>query len=297
MDPVHHDPLPISARRTMRLVDGCGGRGVALAPDMVGPAPGLPAEVWLRGTIGPGRRIAIVGARAATNDAMRFARTLAERLAAEGRVVVSGGAMGIDAAAHEGALAAGGQTIAVLGTGVDEVYPVRHASLFHRIAESGALVSPFAPGTPPRAHHFPKRNPIIAAMAEAVVVVEAGARSGSLGTAAAARTFGRALWARAGSPGCDALIVERAARGCADVDALVEALFDREVVLDRVPLALDATHAALQQPATADELAAASGRAVADVLADLMELEILRRAIRLDDGRYLAFPPPADLKE
>jgi DNA processing protein len=127
--------------------------------------------------------VAIVGARAATHYGRTVARDLAARLARAGLVVVSGLAVGVDAAAHEGALEAGGLTVAFQACGPDRVYPAVHRGLADRIARAGAVVSELPPGTPPRSPHFPLRNRLISASSLAVVVVEARQRSGSLITA------------------------------------------------------------------------------------------------------------------
>lgn len=172
----------------------------------------LGAELWVRGAVptidGAHSAVAIVGARAASRRAVEQAHALAQQLAAQGVIVVSGGALGVDAAAHRGALAApGGLTVAVLGTGVDVAYPVRNRALFEAIAAGrGALLSPFPPGTPPVRWQFPRRNRVIAALVHGVVVVEAQARSGALSTARAAHRLGRRVMACPGSPGCDALL-------------------------------------------------------------------------------------------
>jgi DNA processing protein len=169
-----------------------------------GEATGLPEPGSLR-TRGawpppPGPRVAIVGARRPSPYGEAVAERLAADLAAAGVVVVSGLAVGVDAAAHEGALGRGGCTLAVLGTGVDVVYPARNADLAARILESGgALVSQFPDGTPPRRGHFPRRNWTIAALCHAVVVVEAAEGSGSLITAEAALSLHREVLAVPGS--------------------------------------------------------------------------------------------------
>jgi DNA processing protein len=167
-----------------------------------------PEGLWYLGRLPQAgeRRFAVVGARAARRAGCDLARDLARELVQEGAVIVSGGAFGIDAAAHEGALAEGAATFAVLGCGTDVVYPDRHRELFDRIAKSGGLLSEYPPGTPPRAGQFPARNRLIAGLAEAVIVVEAAFRSGALITARLALTLGRPLFAVPGSPGTDALI-------------------------------------------------------------------------------------------
>jgi DNA processing protein len=168
-----------------------------------------------------GSVVAIVGARAATMVAMKRAHALARHLGARGVHVVSGGALGIDGAAHRGALAGGGTTTVVLGSGLDVAYPDRHGALFDRIVRAGgALVSLLDDDMPPRRGTFLQRNPLIAALAEVVVVVEADVRSGSLSTARAGRELGRVVAAWPGSRGCDRLLADGAAivEGAEDVD-------------------------------------------------------------------------------
>ena len=146
--------------------------------------------------------IALVGARSSTAGGEANAEAFARALAGHGLVVVSGLALGIDAAAHRGALAAGSAgagTVAVIGTGIDRIYPARNATLAREIAASGAIVSEFALGTPPLPHNFPRRNRLIAGLAEGVLVVEAALGSGSLITARLAAEHGREVYAIPGS--------------------------------------------------------------------------------------------------
>lgn len=168
--------------------------------------------------------VAIVGSRRATAEGMALAEGLARELAARGVVIVSGGALGIDTAAHRGALAGGGVTVAVLGTGADVIYPERNRTLFAQIAERGALISMFPAGTPPRPGNFVARNALIAGLAGAVVVVEAAERSGSLSTARHALAQGRVVCAVPGSPGAHQLIGHgaRPVTSAADVLAALE---------------------------------------------------------------------------
>jgi DNA processing protein len=162
-----------------------------------------PPELYVRGRIE--RRdveaIAIVGSRDASPYGLATAERLGRELASAGITVVSGLAIGIDAAAHRGALAGGGRTIAVLGSGIDTIYPHRHRRLADEIAESGAVVSEFPHGTPPRAWHFPLRNRIVSGLSLGVVVVEATEKSGSLITARLALEQGRAVLAVPGEAG------------------------------------------------------------------------------------------------
>ncbi|SRR6056297_3560785 len=153
-------------------------------------------------------QVAIVGSRAATAGGLEIATRFARELAGAGLVVTSGLAAGIDGAAHRAALAAGGRTIAVAGTGPDRVYPARHRDLAHEIVDNGCVVTPFAPGVGPRPGHFPARNRIISGMSLGTVVVEAGVRSGSLITARLAGEQGREVFAVPGS------IHNPVARGC-----------------------------------------------------------------------------------
>lgn len=183
-----------------------------------------PAELAVRGRLRPCERaVAIVGARAADARYVEAAYELARSLVARGVLVLSGGAVGVDAAAHRGALAgargpdAPGSTAAVLGCGLGVTYPEQHADLFRDIcARGGALVSQFEHDAPPRSWHFSRRNETLAALADAVVVVGASVRSGALQTAAAARKLRRLVAAVPGSPGCQSLI----ASGATEVESV-----------------------------------------------------------------------------
>jgi DNA processing protein len=195
------------------------GRGAAEYPALLLAVPTAPATLHVRGVLidGDTLAVAVVGSRRATPYGLVAAETLAADLAARGVTIVSGLARGIDTAAHRGALRVGGRTIAVLGSGVDVVYPPENARLADEIAASGALVSQFAPGTPPLPHHFPTRNAVIAGLSLAVVVVEAAERSGSLITARLAAELGREVLAMPGratapeSRGANRLIQDGAA--------------------------------------------------------------------------------------
>ncbi len=162
-----------------------------------------PVCLWVRGgwplaeTLG--RSVAVVGARAATSYGNHVATEMAYGLANRGWTVVSGGAFGIDAAAHRGAMAAGGVTVAVLACGVDRPYPAAHASLFERIAEDGLLISEWPPGADPHRHRFLIRNRVIAALTLGTVVVEANARSGARQTLNRAAQLGRVTMAVPGA--------------------------------------------------------------------------------------------------
>jgi DNA processing protein len=156
-----------------------------------------PPPLYVRGTItaDDALAVAIVGSRRATPYGLDVAERLAADLAGRGITIVSGLARGIDTAAHRGALAARGRTIAVLGCGTDVIYPPENRALAGQIEGQGALVSQFAPGTPPKPWHFPARNRTLAGLALGVVVVEAGERSGALITAGLAGDLGREVFA------------------------------------------------------------------------------------------------------
>lgn len=251
--------------------------------------PGLPERLSLlgwkrplhvRGTLDDGPAVAIVGARAATADGMQRAFDLAHHLASKGVRIVSGGALGIDGAAHRGALAGGAPTTVVLGSGVDVHYPARHSDMFEMVvAAGGALVSMQANGTQPRPGMFPQRNPLIAALADVVIVVEADVRSGSLSTARAAAELGRVVAACPNSRGCERLLALGA--------ALVETGADAEAALAgtprfRAPEPLDATSTQVAEAIAAgtrgvDALVRETGLPVRDVLRALSVLETSAR--------------------
>jgi DNA processing protein len=152
--------------------------------------------------------IAVVGTRAPTAYGRQWTQKVSAALAQAGCVVVSGLATGIDGIAHQACLEAGGKTVAVLGTGVDQVYPAHHRPLYQRILEQGVVLSEYPPGTPPAKEHFPQRNRIIAGLCRATLVMEAPERSGALITAQLANHYGREVYALPGN------IDTAAARGC-----------------------------------------------------------------------------------
>ena len=161
-----------------------------------------PALLYVRGHLQPEtRRVAVVGSRNADEQGLEIARSFGDAFARAGVTVVSGGARGIDTAAHEGTLWGSGATVAVLGSGIDVVYPPENGELFDRIARgSGAVVSEFPPGTPPAPNNFPRRNRTIAGLSDAVVVVRAALQSGALITANHAAQANREILAVPGDP-------------------------------------------------------------------------------------------------
>jgi DNA processing protein len=252
--------------------------------------------------------VAIVGARVASAAGQRFARGLAAELGDNGLSVVSGMARGIDAAAHEGALATG--TVAVLGGGIDDIYPPEHGDLHRRIREDGCLVSESPPGRGATARDFPRRNRIISGLSRAVVVVEAELRSGSLITARLAAEQGREVLAVPGSPldprakGTNDLIRQGAAlcEGAEDVLRALENLRgfrepDRarfsgapaeadEALRSRIAALLSPT------PVSRDELVRAAVAPAPAVFAALVELALAGRAELLPGGMAAAAEPP-----
>jgi DNA processing protein len=164
-------------------------------PPALRDIPRAPTRLWTRGdrTALDVAAVAVVGTRRASGYGVAMARRIARTLAQAGACVLSGLAAGVDAAAHDGALGAGGRTCAALGTGIDVVFPAAHAGLQERIAAEGLLVSQFPPGTQPFNYNFPKRNALIATLARAVIVIEAPVNSGALITVRAARSLGRTV--------------------------------------------------------------------------------------------------------
>jgi DNA processing protein len=248
--------------------------------------------------------LAVVGSRSATPQGLANARAFAAALSQQGWMIVSGLALGIDAAAHEGALEAmaqgGAGTVAVVGTGLDRVFPARHRALAHRIAAQGALVSEYAPGMPPLREHFPERNRLIAGLSQGTLVVEAALASGSLITARLASESGREVFAIPGSihspqaRGCHALIRQGAKLVETAEDIVEELRGQRPLVLDaaapsdgEAAVADDPLLAALgHDPVTLDALLARTGESAAVLSARLLELELDGQVARLPGGLY-----------
>ncbi|MBB5321794.1 DNA-processing protein DprA [Marinobacter oulmenensis] len=207
---------PVMARVTA-ILESCNHHGIALVgqdhhhfPEALRQIHGAPLLLYALGdTALLGRdQIAIVGSRNATRAGLDHARRFAAVLGERGLLVTSGLALGIDGAAHAGALDGGFATLAVIGCGLDRIYPAQHRKLAHRVIEHGLIVSEYPPGTQARAAHFPQRNRIISGLARGVLVVEAGLKSGSLITARLALEQGREVFAIPGS------VHSPVARGC-----------------------------------------------------------------------------------
>ena len=308
------DLLPAAARRALRSGEArrraeseqsrAKARGFRIVgsdepdyPEWLGRTYDPPPVLFVRGALVPGegeRSVALVGCRAATPQGLTFARALGRELAEEGLTVVSGLARGIDTAAHRGALEARGRTVAVLGSGLERVYPEENAPAADAIAGSGgAVVSELPLDTGPWKGNFPRRNRVIAGWGRAVVVVEAGERSGALITARLALEEGREVMAVPGHPtwagaaGTNALLRDGAVvvRHAGDVlEALglesrpaVEAESEDEVL---AAMRHDA-------PSSVEEIAGRCGRALPELLAHLGELELAARVRRLPGALFV----------
>ena len=246
--------------------------------------------------------VAIVGARSATVYGRKVAYDLASQLVAAGLVVVSGLARGIDARAHEGALAAGGITLAVQACGPDRIYPPEHRGLEARIRESGFVLTEMPPGTPPRAPYFPLRNRLISGLSSAVVVVEARLRSGSLVTARHALLQGREVLAVPGPSGAPTSegtnqLLRDGARPCLDASDVLDALGwsseapSSQGAMGRPTLPEDAGSRAILEalrdaPASRDELAQRLLLGPGEIASGLLELELAGWVAEDRDGRF-----------
>ncbi len=248
-----------------------------------------PRSLWVSGKIPVEPAAAIVGARSADAAGLSFARALAMGLARAGVVVVSGGARGIDQAAHTGALDGGGKTIMVLGCGLEVDYPRGSETLRRGVATTGAVVTELPPDTTPRPAHFPRRNRIIAALAEVVVVVQGGERSGALITARLAKALGRPVLAVPGRPGAPltraphgllrngAGLVEHAADvlACMGLECPDDGVL-RELgpTIRLTGLGAKIVRQLNRGPASVDELSRGLDWSVGEVLSGLVELEM-----------------------
>ena len=251
--------------------------------------------------------VAVVGARRATPAGQMITERLANELAAAGFTIVSGLARGVDAAAHRGALTAGGRTVAVLGCGLGRTYPAEHERLRHEIEERGAVVSELPLDAPPHSGHFPRRNRIISGLSLGVIVTEAAIDSGSLITARLAAEQGREVFAVPGfvraetSRGTHALIKEGAAL-IEEGQDVIDAIAPQLEPSTRARLVTPRKHAVAEDlgnherlvydalsydPLTVDHLYERTGLPVAAVMASLLSLELQRRVRQLPGQRYL----------
>lgn len=297
----------LALARALRAADpgpelaGAARAGVALVPWGSAAYPAAftslsdpPPVVYRRGEILPcdGMAVALIGSRRASEYGLRVARSLAADLARAGVTVVGGLARGIDAAAHEASLTAGGRTIAVLGSGMLEPYPPEHVGLLEEVADRGAVLSEFPLHAPPDPRNFPRRNRLIAALSLAVVVVEASPQSGALSTARHALEQGREVYAvpgpidSEGSEGTLQLLQEGAAAigSAADVLALLGLCRNEPA---RLPEEERAVLACLTDcPATSEEVARATGMREEVAAGHLVTLEVRGLVLRGADGRY-----------
>ena len=256
-------------------------------PPLLAQIADPPGCIWTRGdrSIFAGVAVAVIGARYASQEGLIAARDIAGDLARSGIVVVSGLARGIDSAAHRGALDAGGKTIAVLGTGIDRVYPAENSALTAEIAAKGLLVTEFPPDSPPEDWHFPRRNRIISGLSKAVVVVEAKEKSGSLITARLAADQGRDVMAVPGTivggrtRGANALLRDGAKLVESAVDILQE--LGLEGSADRRRNSPEVVEF------TVDEIAQELRIPAGEALARLLDWELTGEVQRIGSGRFV----------
>ncbi|MBK9122298.1 MAG: DNA-protecting protein DprA [Chloroflexi bacterium] len=297
--------VPGEVARVQRL----DARFVTLAdeeyPYLLRQIPNPPMVIYVRGelTDADQRALAVVGTRKATRLGAETARALSTDVARSGFTIVSGLAQGIDFEAHTGALEAAGRTIAVLGTGIDMIYPRQHTRLADDITRSGALVTEFAPGTPPDGQNFPRRNRIISGLSLGVLIVEAPERSGALVTATAAAEQGRDVFAVPASlnnvqgRGCNRLIQDGAKLVMSAADILSELAPSMQVVESRRTISAVAPDDPFEQqvytllrgdPLHIDDLVRTLGCDVGEALAALTMLELKGLAQSVGPMQYCA---------
>jgi DNA processing protein len=279
-----------------RLSVGCTWFGADHYPEPLSSIPDPPAVLFFRGGIAPCDLppcAAVIGSRRCSMYGRRVARTLAGELAAGGAAVVSGLARGIDAEAHRGALDSGGITAAVLGSGVDVIYPAEHRGLAERIVNRGCVVSEYPPGTAPARHAFPERNRLISGLSRVVVVVEAGEKSGTMITVGTALDQGREVLAVPGEITCTSAVgsnrlIRDGAGMALDVSDVFRAM-GVEAAPGRTEPSDDPLEALLRKgEASPDELAARLGVDLATVWSRLLDLEIRGLAVRRPGGLFVS---------
>ncbi len=277
--------VPAANRREQLAAAGIGVllKGGAGYPSRLAEMPDAPDLLFVRGDVPDQPAVAVVGTRRCTSYGLQIARDYGRAIAAAGWPLVSGLARGIDGAAHQGTVAAGGVGVAVLGSGIDVMYPREHANLaIELIGNRGAVISESPPGTPPEAWRFPPRNRIISGLAAAIVVVEATVKGGALITAEAALRHGRQVFAvpgdvgRASSAGCNNLIRD-GAFPVHDPDDLLESL---ELVLGPAPR----TAASASLP----ELDEADRRLVGLIADGVNEVDVLIERLQGSPGEILS---------
>lgn len=272
----------------------CIHLGTPEYPRLLAEISDPPTCIWSRGdrALLSATAVAVIGARAASHEGLIAASEIAFDLARAGIVVVSGLARGIDAAAHRGALDAGGKTIAVLGTGIDRVYPAENDLLHDEIASNGLLITELPPGTPPLEWHFPRRNRIISGLSRAVVVVEARDKSGSLITARLAADQGRDVMAVPGTivggrnRGANALLRDGAKLVESAVDILQELGLDDGSLSRRSPDGGSGRGVGQTVDFTVDQVADQMKIPAGEALALLLEWELTGSVQRIGSGRF-----------
>lgn len=268
-------------------------------PQALLQTPDPPPLIYVKGRLELLNRpaLAVVGSRNATAQGKLTAEAFATALSNAGLCIVSGMALGIDAAAHRGGLAGSASTVAVVGTGLDKVYPARNRDLAHAIAEQGAIVSEFALGTPPLAANFPRRNRLISGMARGCLVVEAALSSGSLITARISNELGKDVFAIPGSihstlsKGCHALIKQGAKLVDDAADILGELRLPGAAGASATPdKGTASAHPLLAHlafdPCDVDTLAGRAGMPVQEVSAALVQLELQGEVANLPGGLW-----------
>ncbi len=299
-DAVLGDPDPALLDATLAWLDQPGNSLMTLAdtdyPKSLLEIPDPPALLYCKGNRALLSQpcLGIVGSRNATPQGARDAEAFAHALSDAGLTIVSGLALGIDAAAHRGGLAGAGSSVAIIGTGLDRIYPAKNKALAHQLAQTGLIVSEFALGTPPLPGHFPRRNRLISGLSRGVLVVEAAPDSGSLITARVATEQGREVFAIPGSihsplaRGCHALIKQGAKLVESAADILDELAWQQrlappQLAETRADPILDALDGA---PTTLDILAQRTGLTLDALSAKLLALELEGHIASLPGGRY-----------
>ena len=284
----------------------CGAQSIAISdyryPPLLRAIHDPPPVLYVRGDPGilQEAHLAVVGSRRASPAGLRIAALLSGQLASAGLHICSGLALGIDGAAHRGAMQVGGKSVAVMASGIDRVYPARHRDLAGELVNAGCLVSEFAPGVPPRRQNFPRRNRIISGLSLGVLVVEAALPSGSLITARAALEQGREVFAlpwsllHEGGKGCLHLIrdgakmvevIDDVLEELAPLYQLQQELFTPHRTIEDTPPELAGLLQLVGFEAiTLEELVLSSGLPIARVLADLSALELAGEVARCAGG-------------